>query len=159
MGPGGSPGLQNRVCPDKSGRVGSTPTYSRFFTLEWNCLVEKSILLLEDDLAARGLMLKVIQSALAGVDPKVYITEDGNEALKIINKYGESIDLFSTDVIHPGAESCDLMEAMKVKNSHVKTILITGSVTIEEKCNELADYILTKPFTNEAYSDILKSVF
>ena len=158
MGPGGPPGLQNRVCPDKSGRVGSTPTYSRFLPNK-DVSVKNAILLLEDDLTARDLMLKVINSALSDLEQNVYIAENGNDALNLIKSHGENIILFTTDVIHPGIDTLELIKAAKMKNPQIKIMLITGSVTVEEEYGSQADFILTKPFTNETFADLLRLAF
>ena len=121
--------------------------------------MKNAILLLEDDETARELMLKIIASVLEGIENNVYIAENGNEALNIIKNHGEHLILFSTDIIHPGAGTGVLIKEARNKNPDVKIILTSGSVSVEEEYNDKADFILTKPFTNEAFGKILRSIF
>ncbi len=117
------------------------------------------MLLLEDDLTARDLLLRVINSALSGMEHNVYIAENGNEASNIIKHHGEKIVLFTTDVIHPGTDTLELIKEAKNKNSQIKIILLTGSVAVDKEYDSLVDFTLTKPFSNESLSEFIHSIF
>jgi two-component system cell cycle sensor histidine kinase/response regulator CckA len=121
--------------------------------------VNNAILLLEDDEISRHLLLKIIYTTLSSADYNVYIAENGNEALAIIQNHGDNIVLFATDIVHPGMDITKLIQTAKAMNTNMSIALISGSDNIKEDYGELADFVLIKPFMLEDFAKILREKF
>ena len=78
---------------------------------------------------------------------------DGEEALELISKKAENIDLVVMDFIIPKMDGLSVLEELKKKEINLKSIIITGmnSLEIIKKCAEIGvSYYMLKPFKYDA---------
>jgi len=106
----------------------------------------ETILLVEDDVAVRGLARVVLQRHGYGVVE----ADSGNEALSVWEDHGSPIDLLLTDMIMPDGMTCwDLAKQLLTRNPDLKVIYTSGySAQSEGPPSELrqAPTFLQKPY-------------
>jgi len=111
----------------------------------------QSILVIEDDI----LMRQAIESLFEDHDYKVFIANDGVEALAILAD--KTVDLIITDILMPNMDGIEFLQQLKKLRLSVKIISITGVVNPLEDPNVEHPYlkmtkklgahiILEKPF-------------
>src|SRR5262249_26688833 len=101
-----------------------------------------TILVVEDDTENRTAIVKVLQSA----DYKVLETDNGQQALDIINE--EDVDIVVTDLRLPILDGVELLKRAKAVEQDLEIIMITGHGTVEiavEAIKEGAYDFITKP--------------
>jgi two-component system, NtrC family, response regulator HydG len=101
-----------------------------------------TILVVEDDTENRTAIVKVLQSA----DYKVLETDNGQQALDIINE--EDVDIVVTDLRLPVLDGVELLKRAKAVEQDLEIIMITGHGTVEiavEAIKEGAYDFITKP--------------
>ena len=109
----------------------------------------ESILLVEDEPAVRQLFLL----ALTRAGYRVYEARNGQEALKMFDQHGDSIDLLLTDLRMPYMGGAELAQHLRARRKSLKLIAISGYAgTAEDELN--ADF-LAKPFSRD---DLLAKV-
>jgi two-component system cell cycle sensor histidine kinase/response regulator CckA len=81
-----------------------------------------TVLLVEDEDAVR----KFGARALRNKGYKVIEAESGEEALKVIRRAEERIDLLITDVVMPGLDGPGLVREVREMRSDIKVIFISG---------------------------------
>ena len=109
----------------------------------------ESILLVEDEPAVRQLFAQ----ALSRAGYTVYEARNGQEALKVFDQYGESIDLLLTDMRMPYMGGAELAEQLRARRVTLKLLCISGYPGGMER--DLAADFLAKPFSRD---DLLKKV-
>lgn len=82
----------------------------------------ETILVVDDDLLVRGLIIKM----LTPLGYNVLEASNGKEALEISNNYPDNIDLLLTDVIMPGMNGRELAELLLEERPETKVIFISG---------------------------------
>ncbi len=106
----------------------------------------ETILLVEDDVAVRGLARVVLQRH----GYRVVEADSGNEALSVWEDHGSPIDLLLTDMIMPDGMTCwDLAKQLLTRNPDLKVIYTSGySAESEGPPSELrqAPTFLQKPY-------------
>lgn len=109
----------------------------------------ETILLVEDEPAVRQLFAQ----ALSRAGYRVYEARNGQEAMKVFDQHGESIDLLLTDMRMPYMGGGELAQVLQSRRVTLKTICISGYPgSLDEN---LAGDFLAKPFSRE---DLLKKV-
>jgi two-component system, NtrC family, response regulator HydG len=101
-----------------------------------------TILVVEDDAENRAAMVKVLE----GAEYKVLETDNGQQALDIINE--ENIDILVTDLRLPVLDGVELLKRAKALERDIEVIMITGHGTVEiavEAIKEGAYDFITKP--------------
>src|SRR5215475_2998903 len=101
-----------------------------------------TILVVEDDAENRAAMVKVLE----GAEYKVLETDNGQQALDIINE--EDIDIVVTDLRLPILDGVELLKRAKAVEQDLEIIMITGHGTVEiavEAIKEGAYDFITKP--------------
>jgi len=103
------------------------------------------ILIAEDD----QLMLKTLEFRLKRDGHEVFLSRDGQEAMKMINT--QELDLVISDIMMPYSSGLELIGFIKQKfNNTVKTIILSGmgqeNVILEAFRLGATDFI-TKPFS------------
>jgi two-component system response regulator HydG len=101
-----------------------------------------TILVVEDDAENRAAMVKVLE----GAEYKVLETDNGQQALDIINE--ENIDILVTDLRLPVMDGVELLKCAKAIGQDIEVIMITGHGTVEiavEAIKEGAYDFITKP--------------
>src|SRR5947207_14335468 len=101
-----------------------------------------TILVVEDDAENRAAMVKVLE----GAEYKVLETDNGQQALDIINE--ENVDVLVTDLRLPIMDGVELLKRAKAIEQDIDIIMITVHASFEiavEATNERAYDIITKP--------------
>ena len=109
----------------------------------------ETILLVEDEPAVRQLFML----ALTRAGYRVFEARNGQEALKMFDQYGDSIDLLLTDLRMPYMGGAELAQHLRARRKSLKLIAISGYAGPTE--HELDADFLAKPFSRE---DLLAKV-
>jgi CheY-like chemotaxis protein len=109
----------------------------------------ETILLVEDEPAVRQLFMM----ALTRAGYRVFEARNGQEALKMFDQYGDSIDLLLTDLRMPYMGGAELAQHLRARRKSLKLIAISGYAGPTE--HELDADFLAKPFSRE---DLLAKV-
>lgn len=100
----------------------------------------ETILLVDDEPAVRQLFTL----ALERVGYRVHEARNGQEALEVFERHGESIDLLLTDMRMPLMSGADLARQLRAKRRSLKLLCISGHAGEE---HEFAADFLAKPFS------------
>lgn len=110
---------------------------------------QETILLVEDEPAVRQLFAQ----ALTRAGYHVYEARNGQEAMKIYDQYGDTIDLLLTDMRMPFMGGAELAQQLRARRGTLKMICVSGYPSTGE--NELTSDFLAKPFSRD---DLLSKV-
>jgi CheY-like chemotaxis protein len=104
----------------------------------------ETILLVEDEPAVRQLFAQ----ALSRAGYRVHEARNGQEAIKVFDQHGDSIDLLLTDMRMPYMGGGELAQHLRARRVTLKLICISGYPgAIEDDLD--ADF-LAKPFSRDA---------
>lgn len=103
----------------------------------------ETILLVEDEPAVRQLF----SMALSRAGYCVHEARNGQEALKVFDQHGESIDLLLTDMRMPFMGGAELARNLRSRRRTLKLLCISGYAGTE---TEFAEDFLAKPFSRDA---------
>jgi two-component system cell cycle sensor histidine kinase/response regulator CckA len=96
---------------------------------------------------------QLFAQALTRAGYRVYEARNGQEALKVFDQHGESVDLLLTDMRMPFMGGAELAEQLRARRSTLKLLCVSGySGGVE---SELTADFLAKPFSRD---DLLKKV-
>ena len=109
----------------------------------------ETILLVEDEPAVRQLFAQ----ALSRAGYRVFEARNGQEAIKVFDQHGESIDLLLTDMRMPYMGGAELAQLLRSKRRTLKLIAVSGYPGGTE--SELTSDFLAKPFSRD---DLLAKV-
>lgn len=109
----------------------------------------ETILLVEDEPAVRQLFAQ----ALSRAGYRVYEARNGQEALKVFDQHGDSIDLLLTDMRMPYMGGSELAQALRARRLTLKLLCISGYPAGSE--GEVPADFLAKPFSRD---DLLRKV-
>jgi PAS domain S-box-containing protein len=82
----------------------------------------ETVLVVEDEDGVRGLAVLILQS----YGYKVLEASNGKEALQLVEKHQDGIDILVTDVVMPGMGGPDLAEALRPRFPHMKVLFASG---------------------------------
>ena len=82
----------------------------------------ETILLVEDELAVRRMVLDVLE----GLGYRVWATANGSEALALLAKRGEAVDLVLSDVVMPEMGGLELQRVLRQEWPAIKLLLMSG---------------------------------
>ena len=109
----------------------------------------ETILLVEDEPAVRQLFML----ALTRAGYRVYEARNGQEALKMFDEHGDSIDLLLTDLRMPYMGGAELAQHLRARRKTLKLIAISGYAG--QMDHDLKADFLAKPFSRD---DLLAKV-
>jgi two-component system, cell cycle sensor histidine kinase and response regulator CckA len=109
----------------------------------------ETILLVEDDPAVRQLFAQ----ALSRAGYTVYEARNGEEAVKLFDQHGDSIDLLLTDMRMPYMGGAELARQLRARRETLKLLCISGYPGAFD--GDLAADFLAKPFSRD---DLLNKV-
>jgi two-component system cell cycle sensor histidine kinase/response regulator CckA len=101
----------------------------------------ETILLVEDEPAVRRLFML----ALTHAGYRVYPARNGQEALKLFDEHGDSIDLLLTDLKMPHMDGAELARHLHARRKTLKMIAISGYAGGADQ--QLTADFLAKPFS------------
>ena len=103
----------------------------------------ETILLVEDEPAVRQLF----SMALARAGYRVHEARNGQEAMKVFDQHGESIDLLLTDMRMPFMGGAELARQLRARRRTLKLLCISGYAGGTEL--EFSGDFLAKPFSRD----------
>lgn len=109
----------------------------------------ETILLVEDEPAVRQLFAQ----ALVRAGYRVLEAKNGQEAMKVFDQSGDTIDLLLTDLRMPYMGGTELVQHLRARRSTLKLICVSGYPSAGD--DELTTDFLSKPFSRE---DLLAKV-
>jgi len=109
----------------------------------------ETILLVEDEPAVRQLFAQ----ALTRAGYRVHEARNGQEAIKVFDQHGDSIDLLLTDMRMPYMGGAELAKQLRARRLTLKLICISGYPGGLDA--EITTDFLAKPFSRE---DLLSKV-
>lgn len=109
----------------------------------------ETILLVEDEPAVRQLFAQ----ALTRAGYRVHEARNGQEAVKLFDQYGDSIDLLLTDMRMPYMSGGELASQLRARRVTLKLLCISGYPGGHE--SEIMTDFLSKPFSRD---DLLAKV-
>ena len=109
----------------------------------------ETILLVEDEPAVRQLFAQALKRA----GYSVYEARNGQEAMKVFDQHGESIDMLLTDMRMPYMGGAELAHHLRGRRRTLKLLCISGYPGNLDA--DLAVDFLAKPFSRD---DLLKKV-
>src|SRR5688572_22150267 len=117
----------------------------------------KSVLVVDDDFALRNYLFIFLTSS--GLD--VVTAESGEEAISHL-KSGYSPSLMILDMVLPGMDGIDVLNAAKEINAFLPVIVLSGSEqakTVVHAMQAGAVDFLTKPINDDELSLAIRNVF
>jgi DNA-binding response OmpR family regulator len=120
----------------------------------------KKILVAEDDLDSRALLLDVLKP-FHRFNVEVIVAEDGEQAVMLAER--ERPDLMLLDVMMPGMSGLEVCEKIKANPDLADTyiIMITSMATHQDRMNAVmveADEYITKPYKINLILERVKQV-
>lgn len=112
----------------------------------------ETILLVEDEPAVRQLFAQ----ALIRAGYHVYEARNGQEAMKVYDQHGDSIDLLLTDMRMPYMGGAELAEHLRARRGTLKMICVSGYPSPGP--NELTSDFLAKPFSRDTLLSKVREV-
>ena len=109
----------------------------------------ETILLVEDEPAVRQLFAQALMRA----GYRVHEARNGQEAMKVFDQYGDTIDLLLTDMRMPYMGGAELAKHLRSRSSALKLICVSGYPAGADP--DLTSDFLAKPFSRE---DLLTKV-
>jgi CheY-like chemotaxis protein len=109
----------------------------------------ETILLVEDEPAVRQLYA----TALTRAGYRVYEARNGQEALKLFDQHGETVDLLLTDMRMPYMGGAELAQHLRGRRRTLKLLCISGYPGAVDP--EMTTDFLAKPFSRD---ELLKKV-
>jgi PAS domain S-box-containing protein len=106
----------------------------------------ETILLVEDDVAIRGLMRKALQRR----GYRILEAHDVADAIGIAESYNGPIDVLLTDVIMPTCNGPDLAQRISTMRPNTRVLFVSGfpsCLAAEQRRSSLRTWFLPKPFT------------
>jgi len=103
----------------------------------------ETILLVEDEPAVRQLF----SQALMRAGYRVHEARNGNEAMKLFEQHGDSVDLVLTDMRMPFMGGADLARELRSRRQTLKLLCISGYPGGTDL--EFSDDFLAKPFSRD----------
>jgi len=114
----------------------------------------ETILVIEDDAAARGALVESLEM----LNYRVLEAVEGQEALAILEQRGEEIALVLSDVVMPGMGGIALLHTLRERGLTVRVVMLTGH-PLEKKlenlrAQEMTDW-LPKPLSLEQLAEVV----
>jgi two-component system cell cycle sensor histidine kinase/response regulator CckA len=117
----------------------------------------ETILVVEDNEA----LLKALVEILASLDYRVLGAFNGREALDILEKHNQEVDLVLSDLVMPEMGGKELMQTMQQRGLRIPTVMMTGHPREDELLDLEADGLcgwLRKPPTIEQIARLLARI-
>jgi two-component system, cell cycle sensor histidine kinase and response regulator CckA len=123
--------------------LGNTRRHAGSMSADRKMEQRETILLVEDEPAVRQLF----SMALARAGYRVYEARNGQEAMKVFDQHGDSIDLLLTDMRMPFMGGGELARQLRARRRTLKLLCISGYAGGAEL--EFSGDFLAKPFSRD----------
>ncbi len=109
----------------------------------------ETILVVEDESAIRRSVKRLLEKK----GYRVLLAEDGQEALEVFERIGDSIDLVVSDVVMPRLGGFELFQAIRDRGDEVRFLFVSGYATpkIKQLASEASQTFLQKPWDVEDF--------
>lgn len=117
----------------------------------------ETILFIDDE----DIIIDVARDMLEILGYKVFVAQNGEEALRIYEQQKDVIDLVIQDMVMPGMNGADIFKAIKKINPDVRVILASGYVMNKQIAAVMEDgcrAFMQKPFRLEDLSARVREV-
>ncbi len=117
----------------------------------------ETILIVDDEPS----ILKIGTRILEGLGYQVLTAPSPNDAIRMVDRYAEGIDLLLTDVIMPLMNGRDLAEKLLKKQPEMKVLFMSGYTANVIAHNGVLDEkhsFIGKPFTRQILADKVRTV-
>ncbi len=117
----------------------------------------ETILIVEDEEAVRRLAARILEKH----GYRVLAAADGDEAIEIVNRNGERIDLLLTDVIMPRIDGKSLYRKIAALRSDMRVLYMSGythDVIMNHGVVEEGVHFIQKPFSFQTLSEKIREV-
>jgi CheY-like chemotaxis protein len=112
-------------------------------------LTAATALVVDDEPMVRHLVRRILEPEVCGVVE----VEDGEKALRLIERARESIDVVLTDLAMPGIDGFDVVDVLSRHLPDLPVLCMSGYVSPATATGRLDVPFLQKPFTAEALCD------
>ena len=103
-------------------------------------------LVVDDEPMVRHLVRRILEPEICGVME----VEDGETALRLIQRRADSIDVVLTDLSMPGIDGFDVVEVLALHHPTLPVLCMSGYAAQFNTTQRLAVPLIHKPFTPEA---------
>ncbi len=110
------------------------------------CHGSETILLVEDEAAVR----RIVYDVLKGQGYELLIAQNGAEALSVLDRRGEAVQLVLTDVVMPEMGGVELAKRIQQRYPQTHVLFMSGYMAEPSNDNELSKYgdgFIAKPFS------------
>jgi DNA-binding NtrC family response regulator len=111
-------------------------------------------LVVDDEPMVRHLVRRILEPEVCGVVE----VEDGETALRLIQRRPESIDLVLTDLVMPGLDGFDVAEVLARHHPHLPVLCMSGYVSDVNASRQLQVPFIQKPFTADSLVGAVRSL-
>ena len=106
-------------------------------------------LVVDDEPAVRHLVRRILEPEIC----RVMEVEDGETALRLIQRRADSIDVVLTDLSMPGIDGLTVVEVLAVYQPTLPVLCMSGNVAQLKAITQPAVPFIQKPFTAEVLCD------
>ena len=119
-------------------------------------MTQKTILLVEDEELLRDLAVCVLQED----GYSVVSAANFEQALRIWNSIGPTIDLLVTDIILPGLDGIALAAKLRSLRPNLHVVFMTGSVDRQAEVNSLHGHneFIAKPYIPKRLTSVVRDI-
>jgi DNA-binding NtrC family response regulator len=111
-------------------------------------------LVVDDEPMVRHLVRRILEPEVCGVVE----VEDGETALRLIQRRPESIDLVLTDLAMPGLDGFDVVEVLARYHPRLPVLCMSGYVSDVNASRRLQVPFIQKPFTADSLVGAVQSL-
>jgi len=115
------------------------------------------ILVVDDELPVR----EILRESLEVEGFEVYVTESGEEALRVYDDCGGRIDVVFTDIGMPDMDGWELAREIRKRSETIPLAIVSGwgdSIGHDARQAVKAEWVVSKPFDIDAIAAIAREV-
>jgi len=105
------------------------------------------ILIVDDEETLHEILQKIFEVLFSEYSPRIFISNNGKEALEIVEQHSDIIKLVTTDINHPELDGIEMSRNIKQKYPEIKILIMSAfaSDRVRKECEEIVDVYMHKP--------------